>query len=183
MCLLPSWNILWWHLLHKYHLAYFLSSYHYIIGCPSSCTLCSSAGTCLSCANNHYFDSSSSSCTACPTGTHSEGGKVTSCTSDGNTTALFESLKVTIDCESTCGSCSSPTECTSCIANYFYDSASSSCTACDSGTYLESGTESSCNRTILCFPHCPNHDYSMHGSLRNLYFFWYVYNLSRKLLL
>lgn len=112
--------------------------------CTSPCATCTTATACTSCVANYRYDSSGNTCIPCQTGTYSEGGTVSSCSS--NTFILFKII--ILGCVSPCESCISETGCSSCVVNYSYDSSSSTCVSCPSGTYSGGGTATSCTGKI-----------------------------------
>jgi len=119
-----------------------------IIDCVSPCATCNSSSICTSCQANSYYNAASHSCTPCPAGTVSAGGTVTSCTSTGKTPQSFYLPQYYIlACTSPCATCTSPTSCTSCIANYYYNAATHKCTPCASGYESAGGTVTSCTKS------------------------------------
>lgn len=122
-------------LLHRYILL--ASLIKPSLACQSPCSTCTSASLCTSCVSNYYFTSSASSCTACPSGKASNGGTVSLCSD--------------ITCTSPCATCTSATACTNCVANYYYSSSYSSCTACSPGYYSYGGSATSCTRMTYLY--------------------------------
>jgi len=140
MCSLRVWNILYWrnsHFMHMYHFTLLFIGLTIYIACPASCTTCTSSSVCTNCAPNHFYNSASASCQACISGTFSDGGTVTSCSSK---ILYFSSSHFPfIGCPPECADCDSTGTCTNCVANYYYESEFSSCIAVPDGTYSEGG--------------------------------------------
>jgi hypothetical protein len=105
--------------------------------CPAQCATCVSSTRCTSCIANSYFNSHYSTCTACPTGTYSVGGTVTMCRDDSQ------------GCILPCATCISPTSCKTCVANSYFNSATSSCSSCPAGSYAPDGTVASCTSNFF----------------------------------
>ena len=151
-----------------------------ILACLSPCSTCTSASVCTSCVANYYYTSSSLSCIACPSGTYSAGGVVTSCIS--NSIIPFLLYQFLVGCVSPCLTCISAIACTSCVANYYYTSSSSSCIACSPGNYSTGGTVASCTSNPInscssteylysdnsCRPTCDPPNYAQNQGLYNI---------------
>lgn len=97
-----------------------------LLDCPSSCQTCTSATICESCNSGFRFENNQ--CITCVSGQYVDEG-----TCVGKLNYSIFHIFLSIDCPSTCETCSSASQCQACKTDYalYQDQ----CTKCPSGTY------------------------------------------------
>lgn len=114
------------------------------LDCAPQCATCSSSNACMTCVENYFYTKAYALCSECPSGKYSEGGTVATC--KGNIHELVNyANKHTLDCVAPCLTCTSASKCSSCLPNHYYNSVTSSCTACTGDFVSPGGTVTACS--------------------------------------